>query len=247
MQADLFTGESPVDIAVARIKEFEPKDGYYLAFSGGKDSVVIKTLADMAEVKYDAHYNVTGIDPPELVRFIREQHPDVIFHKPEEKLWDTMLRKQMPPTQLARYCCETLKERGGEGRVVVTGVRRAESNKRNSRGFVEGCKKGGRRQIINPIVDWSDSDVWEFIRQYNIPYCKLYDEGFKRLGCVGCPMANNQRLEQYRRWPRIERAWRRAFDRLNADRRRQGKGEYTFEWWMRVGDKGDPDQTILFE
>lgn len=66
-----------VKASLERIKAFEPPEGYYLAFSGGKDSVVCKALLDMAGVKYDAHYRVTSVDPPELVRFIRDKHPDV--------------------------------------------------------------------------------------------------------------------------------------------------------------------------
>ena len=66
-----FNGLNMVDVAIKRIQMFEPPEGYYLAFSGGKDSVVIKYLADMANVKYDAHYNLTSIDHPKLVQFVK--------------------------------------------------------------------------------------------------------------------------------------------------------------------------------
>lgn len=134
-------GLNKVDIAIKRFQTFEPEEGYYLCFSGGKDSVVIKALADMAGVKYDAHYNVTSVDPPELVYFIREYHPDVIWNYPRDKdgnritMWNLIPKKKMPPTRIARYCCAVLKEGGGEGRFIVTGVRWAESARRkNTRG-----------------------------------------------------------------------------------------------------------------
>ena len=76
-----------VGIAVARLREFEPPEGYYLAFSGGKDSVVIYDLAVKAGVKFDAHYSVTGVDPPELVRFIKQQYPDVKRHIQSSELF----------------------------------------------------------------------------------------------------------------------------------------------------------------
>lgn len=60
-------GKTKVEVAIERLKAFEPPDGFYLAFSGGKDSIVVKKLADMAQVKYDAHYSVTSVDPPELM------------------------------------------------------------------------------------------------------------------------------------------------------------------------------------
>lgn len=124
---------SKIENSIRWLKSFEPPDGYFLAFSGGKDSCVLKALADMAGVKYDAHYSVTSVDPPELIRFIREHHPDVSFDFPREDpgdpdspvitMWNLIPRKSTPPTRIARYCCEVLKESAGDGRVTLTGVR----------------------------------------------------------------------------------------------------------------------------
>ena len=142
-------GNDKVDKAILRLQTYEPEEGYYLCFSGGKDSCVIKALADIAGVKYDAHYNVTGIDPPELVRFIKNYHPDVIFEKPYDKngkritMWTLIPQRKMPPTRLARYCCQELKERGGFGRCVVTGVRWAESAKRKNNRHIAEIHGGG--------------------------------------------------------------------------------------------------------
>lgn len=114
-----FNGKDKVDKAIMRLQSYEPPEGYYLCFSGGKDSVVIKALADMAGVKYDAHYSITTVDPPELIYFIKKYHKDVEFDYPRDKdgnritMWNLIPRKQMPPTRLARYCCEHLKEHGG--------------------------------------------------------------------------------------------------------------------------------------
>ena len=83
-QFDL-NGYDKVEKAIMRLRTYEPPEGYYLCFSGGKDSVVIKALADMAGVKYDAHYAVASVDPPELVRFIKDKHPDVAFNIPKDK------------------------------------------------------------------------------------------------------------------------------------------------------------------
>ena len=125
-----------VEASIARLKTFCPDEGYYLAFSGGKDSVVIKALAQMAGVKYDAHYHVTSVDPPELVRFVLDQHKDVSFDIPHYDdgkpitMWNLIPKHSMPPTRVVRYCCDFLKERGGENRRIVTGVRWAESARR---------------------------------------------------------------------------------------------------------------------
>lgn len=156
-----FAGKTKVEVAIERLKTFEPPEGYYLAFSGGKDSITIKALADMAGVKYDAHYNVTSVDPPELVQFIKKHHPDVAFEYPRYKdgkvvtMWNLIPQKKMPPTRVVRYCCEKLKEGGGEGRFVVTGVRWAESAKRkNNRGGwnYKGKKSAKKECLLIPII-----------------------------------------------------------------------------------------------
>ena len=264
------SGLNKVQVAIKRLQLFEPPDGYYVAFSGGKDSCVIKTLADMAGVKYDAHYNHTSVDPPELIYFIRENHPDVKIEYPHYTdgtrvtMWNLIPKKKMPPTRLVRYCCQYLKESGGEGRFTVTGVRWAESSKRRDRAGLElsnGTKMGRRlkmdpdnpdneemnrycptkgKHILNPIIDWLDEDVWEFIRKYNVPYCKLYDQGYTRLGCIGCPM-NTKAAEELGKYSKYKQNYLKAFNRMLAEREKAGmptdwkNPEDVMNWWLRKG------------
>lgn len=279
-----FNGIDKVEKAIKRLQLYEPPEGYYLCFSGGKDSVVIKALADMAGVKYDAHYNVATVDPPELVRFIKDEHPDVIFDRHYDKegrpvtMWSLIANNTMPPTRVVRYCCEHLKETGGKGRLKVTGVRWDEStrrkkahsevtftdkktrrvlekelddvdysitsqgggvlrldNRENAR-IVEMCYKN-HTTLINPIIDWTTSEVWEFIHEYNVPYCSLYDEGFKRLGCIGCPLDRHREAE-FERWPKYKKLYLLAFGKMIEYRAERGKKEdwetpeSWFEWWI---------------
>lgn len=237
--------QKKIEASIKRLQTFEPPEGYWLAFSGGKDSVVIKALADMANVKYEAHYNVTSVDPPELVKFIKDEFPDVAMDKRYDKdgkqitMWNLIPRKKMPPTRIVRYCCSELKEYSATGRFLITGVRKAESTRRKMRGGVEfGNNKRKREQadpdnpdqemihicmqkrhrVLNPIIDWTDDDVWDFIHDNNLPYCKLYDEGFDRMGCIGCPMASRRRRSEFDRWPTYYRAYIRAFDKMLVER-----------------------------
>ena len=118
-------------IGTLRLYEFlalqhNPEDGYFLGFSGGKDSVVIKEIAKRAGVKFKAYYSQTTIDPPELVRFIKKYHSDVEWLKPKQNMFHRMEKKGLP-TRLVRWCCVEYKERGGEGQVKVFGIRAAES------------------------------------------------------------------------------------------------------------------------
>lgn len=241
-----FSGMSPVDRAISRLREYEPDDGYFLAFSGGKDSVVVYALARAAGVAFDAHYHVTTVDPPELVHFIRREYPGVIFEHPEMTMWQLIVKKRYPPTRIARYCCEYLKERGGEGRWVVTGVRWAESaNRRRRRAALEmSCTYGSvgkRLGIVNPVIDWTDADVWGYIHANSLPYCSLYDEGFARLGCVMCPMKGSEGMRRDAlRWPKIAEAYRRACrkslnkaidDGLDRPNWRRDSDDM-YDWWL---------------
>jgi 3'-phosphoadenosine 5'-phosphosulfate sulfotransferase (PAPS reductase)/FAD synthetase len=59
--------------------------GYYLAFSGGKDSQALYHVALMAGVKFEAYMSATSVDPPEVLRFVRSQYPKVTVLPPPTK------------------------------------------------------------------------------------------------------------------------------------------------------------------
>lgn len=150
-----------VNKSLERLKSFEPEEGYYLAFSGGKDSVTCKALLDMSGCKYHSVYRVTSVDPPELVRFIKNQHPDVVREVPRDKdgkpitMWNLIPKRLMPPTRIVRYCCSDLKEGGGEGELTVTGVRWAESvNRQKNQGAV--TIMDGKSKEIQKLLENSD-------------------------------------------------------------------------------------------
>jgi phosphoadenosine phosphosulfate reductase len=234
-------------------------DGAYGAFSGGKDSCVIKGLAVEAGVNVDWHYNNTTIDPPELVQFIRKVHPDVKWNNPKIGLLKQMEIQQAPPTRVMRWCCKEYKEGAGADRPRIIGVRISESASRAKRWSLVTPDRITKQHIFCPICYWTDEDVWQYIRSRNLPYCKLYDEGFTRLGCIGCPL-NRDRQTGFDRWPRYEKAWRRAFQRTwdkwhnvltNRGKVRSftkcGSAEKWFEWWMSNEAYNGKDDQCIFE
>lgn len=84
----------------------------------------------------------------------------------------------------------------------------------DSRRAVEFCYRT-HKTMVNPIVDWDDNDVWEFLNSNNIPHCCLYDEGFKRLGCIGCPLSGSKNMERdFERWPKYKAMYIRAFQHM---------------------------------
>lgn len=230
--------------------------GFHLAFSGGKDSQVIYELCKMAGVKFRAVMQVTTIDPPEMMRFIRDNYPDVILERPEINFYDLIVKKGMLPTKQARYCCEYLKEQSGGGTVTVLGIRREESAKRAKRNELEIskhkysntldqfnidndgqilCINGKDKIMLLPILNWTRGDVWDFIRGHKLKYCKLYDEGYHRIGCMFCPVASKKtKATDVKRYPKVKRQIEKSIDRL----RERGiyddfdNAEDVFKWWI---------------
>lgn len=191
-------------------------------------------------------------------------------------MWSLIPQKMMPPTRLVRYCCAVLKENTGRDRFIATGVRWAESTRRkNSRGVMELMHKDPAKRIIlmgdndekrqlfetcnlkskmtvNPIVDWSDDDVWDYTHSEHLPVNPLYCEGHKRVGCIGCPIAGGGgRQHEFMRWPKYEELYVAAFERMLEARRAKGKpcdwqtGRDVFRWWME--DKNVAGQLSMFD
>lgn len=278
--------------AIQYLQSFEPEsEPYYLCYSGGKDSDVIKILAHLSGVKFEAVHNLTTVDAPETVNYIKAQD-DVRINYPELSMWKLIEKKLMPPTRLVRYCCSELKERGGKGRMKITGVRWDESNNRaestdvvtiigkpktvqklaeeqavehrinrqqgmvlnndnaDTRRFVEHCYRT-TSTMVNPIVDWTDDDVWKFLHHYGCKSNPLYECGFRRIGCIGCPMASKSRKTEFSLYPKYKRNYIKAFERMLLRREERGleipdmwyDGKAVFKWWMEE----DPMQLSFLE
>lgn len=116
---------------------YDPDHGYYLAFSGGKDSQCLYHIAQLAGVRFQAHMNLTSVDPPEVIRFVKTQYPDVQLIKPQRSIYQTAVARQILPTRRVRWCCKEYKENAGAGKVTLIGIRHQESSRRAQRNEVE--------------------------------------------------------------------------------------------------------------
>lgn len=278
------TSGDPEKIAIGRLKAASDMAlKYYgtplvVTTSGGKDSSVCVELARRAGIPFEIQHNHTTADAPETVRFVRQEFARLenlgvkctinypVYKGKRTSMWDLIPQKLMPPTRIMRYCCAVLKEQGGNGRFITTGVRWAESSRRKrDRGvfeaytrnkenkivlkgeeqepskIFEGCKVAAKR-VVNPIVDWTDNQVWSFLQDAKVPVNPLYECEFSRVGCIGCPMTSKKRYAEFRRWPAYEKLYIQAFDRMLDERRARGKmdgswmtggtGQDVFRWWM---------------
>lgn len=238
----------------------DPENGFYLAFSGGKDSQALYHIAQMAGVKFKAHMNLTSVDPPEVIRFVKKQYPDVELIKPKMSIYDMALKKHILPTMRLRWCCAEFKEMSGAGKVTLIGIRKEESARRSKREEVSTNIKGKRTEetfdqwsehqekmvtcvggkdkiLVSPIIHWTERDVWEFLNDVvKVPHCKLYDEGYTRIGCILCPMSNRKsKLRDIERFPHAKRRWIQTIEKLkNAGyiNKNFDDAEFAFEWWI---------------
>ncbi len=200
--------------------------------------------------------NLTSVDPPEVIRFVKREYPEVELIKPHDSIYHVAVEKTLLPTQRIRWCCEEYKENAGAGKVTLIGIRHKESARRAKRNEVEisskkfsgtlegfeqyreeklnkprrgrppkginitnatgertiGCISGKESILISPIIHWTERDVWEFLnRVCQVPHCSLYDEGYRRIGCICCPMSSpRQKLKEINRWPHVKRNWIKA-------------------------------------
>jgi len=233
--------------SIKLIREFEQSQPYHVAFSGGKDSIVMYDLVKKAKVKHQAYFAMTTVDPPELLKFIRLFYPEVKWLKPELSMYQLIIDRGLPirsrPGKGGKFCCGFLKEYAGKGEFVITGIRHEESKQREKRQIFEYStnKKDKNKRFLNPIINWTEKDVWKYIKDNNLPYPELYDCGMKRIGCIGCPMVYYKtRQKQLNKYPKFKAMY------IKAIRKRMEKGFFSefkdeydvYDWWVgKIGMK----------
>ena len=117
----------------------------------------------------------------------------------------------------------------------------------DKRRMVEHCIRTGKA-LVNPIIDWEEEDVWEFLNSNGIEHCCLYDQGYKRLGCIGCPMNTAAAAADLEKYPAYKQLYLKAFDRMIQKRKEKGLGvlgkwetpEKVMKWWLKQEDDDGP-------
>ena len=229
--------EKKVNFAIKLLQSIPTDEGpIELSYSSGKDSDVILELAKMAGIPYRAIYKATTIDPPQTIAHAREMGAEVIH---PEKTFFQLVSKSGFPSRFSRECCSVLKEYKVCDR-AIQGIRRSESRKRAERyKEPEYCRVYSSKvkaKIYLPILEWTDQDVEEFIKERNIKCHPLYYSGgqfdvTKRLGCMGCPLASrNKRIQFFKENPKWLKAWIRAGQkRYTSEAYQNGKAKHKFK------------------
>lgn len=244
---------------------YDRENGYYLAFSGGKDSQALYHIAQLAGVRFQGHMNLTSVDPPEVIRFVKENYPEVELIKPGKSIFQSAIEEKTLPTMRVRWCCAKYKELAGAGKVTLIGIRKKESSRRAKRNEVEinnrkfsgnldgldeyrqeqrakralrkskkqgvnitnadeeqtlGCINDKESLLISPIIYWTEQDVWEFLNDVvRVTHCSLYEKGWHRIGCIGCPMSSiKQKYIENKRYPHVKRNWIKAIKAIRNEK-----------------------------
>ena len=227
------------------------------AYSGGKDSDVMLELFKRSGVPFEVLNSHTTVDAPPTVYHIRkrfrqleEQGIKATIKYPPLTMWQLIPKKLLPPTRVARYCCAVFKEGNTPNRFVATGVRWAESKKRQGRQEIEpsNYKLAKKMRTLDEnaqerlIVERCEMRASMIVNPIYNAECgernPLYDMGYYRVGCIGCPMAVKSREKEFADFPTYRRAYIRAFDKMLDAIHAKGKttiwktGEDVFHWWM---------------
>lgn len=197
---------------------------------------------------------------------------------PRKSMVKMMQERKIPPLRQARYCCAELKEVRvpEQGNAILSfGVRRYESVRRkNTRNELEVLRPGKKyadvmpfdndenrrlfedcykfqEKRLNPIAEWTDTDIWNYSEYWKLEQSELYKEGFKRLGCIGCPMAGQcEREREFKRWPGFKKMYLLGFAKMIEARKAAGlvilpkmeTPEKCFDWWLSDKSINDQDE-----
>lgn len=228
---DLFD-KSRYEVALERIRAYTNNKKVLCAFSGGKDSQCCYHLLKDAGVEFHAEYSITRFEPPELLKFIRANYPDVTFRRAYKMSLVDEIAYSGLPNMWARWCCEAKHTKTVGYDIAVIGIRWEESAKRRNTWRMFGFKPD-KTAYLCPICDWTTADVWEYLGDR--PHCSLYDEGYTRIGCVCCPLSPSKLQADAKRWPKTAAMLKMGVDRFVSRMRDCGyktkKGNDCWDWY----------------
>ncbi|WP_072682608.1 phosphoadenylyl-sulfate reductase [Arcobacter sp. LA11] len=129
------------------------------------------------------------------------------INKDVEKLYETQgINGHFESIENRKNCCgvrkmEPLKRALAPLKVWITGLRATQSVTRTDMSVVE-YDENFKVIKVNPLINWSEDDVWDYIKSNNVPYNKLHDQGYPSIGCAPCtrPVKAGEDIRSGRWW-----------------------------------------------
>lgn len=184
-------------------------DVFYVAFSGGKDSIVLLDLVQRAlpHNEFKVLFGDTGMEFPDTYELVNRMESQLAgtgigFFRAKstysaEYTWNMF----GPPATVNRWCCSVhktapqiiaLRENTGKSNftgLAFTGIRASESASRSEYDYISIGEKHKGQYSCNPIIEWNSAEVYSYIFQEKLMLNKAYKKGNRRAGCLVCPRA----------------------------------------------------------
>ena len=135
-------------------------------------------LIDRVRDRYDKQVEVVLPDSSAVQQMVREQGMNAFYESLQKRQLCCRLRKVEPS---ARFLAEL--------DAYVTGLRREQSLTRSDTRKLEIDGANGGILKVNPLVDWSYDEVWQYVRDHNVPVNRLHSQGYPSVGCAPCTRA----------------------------------------------------------
>jgi phosphoadenosine phosphosulfate reductase len=210
---DIITNQSIKWIVKTYREKFGEVDVFYVAYSGGKDSIVLLDLVQRAlpHDQFKVVFGDTGMEFPDTYKLIDDvetelKHKKIRFIRAKNNNFDPLYSWEQfgPPSQTMRWCCSVHKtapqiiamrnelKLSDFGGVAFIGIRGDESASRSEYNELECGKKHNGQCSAYPILGWNSAELFLYIFENNLPINQAYKRGSSRVGCLVCPLATNK-------------------------------------------------------
>ncbi|QOJ22325.1 MAG: phosphoadenylyl-sulfate reductase [Gammaproteobacteria bacterium] len=191
--------EQVVAVLTETVRDFAP---VAFANSLGAEDMVLTDIIDRYQLPIEMFSLDTGRLPQEtydLMQTVRERYKTPLrIYFPNVKQVEAYVAEHgvngfYDSVELRKACCHIRKveplRRALQGkRAWVTGMRREQAATRSNL-KVSVYDMDNHMQKVNPLLEWSNAEVWEYLKQYEVPYNKLHDRFYPSIGCAPCTRA----------------------------------------------------------